>query len=115
VPSSPAPQPPFDTCAFVRDITYPGPCSTPPPSPSPSSQAGCCETYQFTTFETGSQPCIDGNTIWYLDCNVEWQTAFLPPNSTTTLCLKPQYANWWPIFGGDCSVSVTSLGNCDCD
>jgi hypothetical protein len=108
------PEPPYDTCAAVGSTTYPAPCSTPPNTPTPSVTANCCETYNITLYETGGQPCVNGNTITYLDCNDVWQTILLPPNTTTTLCIKYGHVNLLYIAPGDCSASTDRLGNCDC-
>lgn len=115
VSAPPAPEPPFCTCAFAGNpITYPVPCSTPPPSPSPSQAANCCETYNFTTFESGGAPCVNGTTIVYLDCNDVWQTTLLPPRTTTTLCLRYGYFHYQSTSPNDCVLDAISLGNCDC-
>jgi hypothetical protein len=108
------PEPPYDTCAWVGSTTYPAPCSTPPNTPTPSVTVNCCETYNIQLFEQGDRPCVNGNTITYLDCNDVWQTILLPPNATTTLCVK-----YGPSFNlvrisGDCEESDVRLGNCDC-
>lgn len=116
VPFTP-PQPPYDTCVFVASNTYPVPCSTPPNTPTPSVTADCCETYNFTLSESGGgfEPCVNGNTITYLGCNDVWQTTFLPPNTTTTLCIKYGYFNYVTISPSDCYSVAVRLGNCDCD
>ena len=109
------PEPPYDTCAWVGSTTYPAPCSTPPNTPTPSVTANCCETYNIQLFEQGDRPCVNGNTITYLDCNDVWQTILLPPNATTTLCVKygPSF-NLVPISPSDCGDSIVRLRNCDC-
>ena len=112
VPFTP-PEPPYDTCAFAASTTYPAPCSTPPNTPTPSVTANCCETYNITLYVSGDRPCVNGNTITYLDCNDVWQTILLPPNTTTTLCIKYGYVNLVRI-SGDCEESDVRLGNCDC-
>jgi hypothetical protein len=116
VPFTP-PEPPYDTCVFVASNTYPVPCSTPPNTPTPSVTADCCETYNFTLSESGGgfEPCVNGNTITYLGCNDVWQTTLLPPNTTTTLCIKYGYFNYDIISPSDCYSVAVRLGNCDCD
>lgn len=118
VSTAPAPEPPFCTCEFLLGtvVTYPVPCSTPPPSPSPSQAANCCETYIFTTSASpfGGDPCEIGTTITYLDCNDVWQTILLPPQTTTTLCLRYGYPHFEVTGTNDCNLDVVSLGNCDC-
>jgi hypothetical protein len=49
-----------------------------------------------------------------LDCNDVWQTILLPPNTTTTLCIKYGHVNLLYIAPGDCLASTDRLGNCDC-
>ena len=112
VPFTP-PEPPYDTCVFVASTTYPAPCSTPPNTPTPSVTVNCCETYNITLYVSGDDPCVNGNTITYLDCNDVWQTILLPPNTTTTLCIKYGYVNLVRI-SGDCEESDVRLVNCDC-
>lgn len=115
VSTGPAPEPPFCTCQFVGStVTYPVPCSTPPPSPSPSQAANCCETYNFTTTVQSGDPCVNGTTITYLDCNDVWQTILLPPQTTTTLCLRYGFYHYGGDGPSDCNLDVVSLGNCDC-
>ena len=117
VSTPPAPQPPFCTCEFLLGtlVTYPVPCSTPPPSPSPSQAANCCETYIFTTSANPyADPCEIGTTITYLDCNDVWQTILLPPQTTTTLCLRYGYPHFELNGPSDCRLDVVNLGNCDC-
>lgn len=109
------PEPPYDTCIFVGTTTYPAPCSTPPNTPTPSVTSDCCETYEITLFSDDFSPCVDGNTINYLDCNNVWQTTLLPPNTTTTLCIKYGSFNLVTITPSDCESSTIRLGNCDCN
>jgi len=100
---------PLCECDWVRTTTYPVPCTTPPPTPTPSTTAGCCESVEFTLPDD-----ICSMEILYLDCDNNLQTTVISGTTPVTICMKNVYSNF-EILSTDClSYDILELGNCDC-